>query len=164
MKLQNWILMFLVALPIAATAQTDPGEYLLREEATSPVSHSFMDGTNLRLQGINTISQTLALLAIQSHDNGGEMARCAKPPCIGALEARGRTLDPFEKHFESYGYGWGAVYRYGGGVGLNLVVAYIFHATGHHKLERWVPMVAITHAEASSGYALTGSMQGKNGW
>ena len=31
------------------------------------------------------------------------------------------ALDPFEKHFESYGYGWGSVYRYGGGVGLNML-------------------------------------------
>jgi hypothetical protein len=92
------------------------------------------------------------------------MAGCAEPPCMGALEARGRTLDPFEKHFESYGYGWGAMYRYGGGVGVNMMVAYLFHATGHHKLERWVPIVAIMHAQASTGYALTGSSQGKTGW
>ena len=85
-------------------------------------------------------------------------------PCTGALEARGRTLDPFEKHFESYGYGWGAVYRYGGGVGLTLGTAYIFHATGHHKLERWVPMIGIAHAHASIGYTLTGSRQGRSGW
>ncbi len=164
MKLRNCLLMFLIALPLAATAQGFPEPYGLRGAPKAPDLHSFMDETNLRLQGINTISQTLALMAIQSHDNGGEMARCANPPCIGALEARGRTLDPFEKHFESYGYGWGAVYRYGGGVGLNLVVAYMFHATGHHKLEHWSQVVAIAHAQASSGYALTGSMQGKSGW
>lgn len=164
MKLQRYILMFLLALPLAATAQELPGLDWLQGNDKTPVRHGFFDGTNLRLQGANVVSQTLALLAIQAHDNGSGMAQCAKPPCIGALESRGRTLDPFEKHFESYGYGWGAVYRYGGGVGLNLVVAYMFHATGHHKLERWVPIVAITHAEASTGYALTGSKQGKNGW
>ncbi len=164
MKLRSCIFMFLIASPLAATAQEQPGPYWLQGHDTTPVLHGFFDETNLRLQGINAVSETLALLAIQSHDNGGGMARCAKPPCTGALAARGRTLDPFEKHFESYGYGWGSVYRYGGGVGLNLVVAYMFHATGHHKLERWVPVVAITHAQASSGYALTGSSQGKNGW
>jgi hypothetical protein len=45
---------------------------------------------------------------------------------INRLEARGRTLDPYEKHFESCGYGWGVVYRYGGDVGFNLIVAYAF--------------------------------------
>ena len=164
MKLQNWILMFLVALPMAATAQELPEGFLSQGSVKTVAPHTFFDATNLRLQGANVISQTLALIAIQSHDNGWEMARCANPPCTGALEARGRTLDPYEKHFESYGYGWGAVYRYGGGVGLNLAVAYIFHATGHHKLERWVPVVGIVHGEASTGYALAGSMQGKNGW
>jgi hypothetical protein len=157
--------MFLIALPLAATAQENPQQYWSQGDDKRPVIHSFVDKTNLRLQEVNIISQTLALQAIQSHDNGGGMAPCVSLLlCTGALEARGRTLDPFEKHFESYGYGWGAVYRYGGGVGLNLVTAYIFHATGHHKLERWVQVVAISHAQASTGYALTGSRQGKSGW
>jgi hypothetical protein len=168
MKLRSRLLMFLIALPLAATAQPLtpaqpltsttqelPGSRWLNGNDKTPAIHNFADKDNLRLQGINVFSQTLALLAIQSHDARG---------VPGGVEARGRTLDPFEKHFESYGYGWGAVYCYGGGVGLNLAVAYVFHATGHHKLERWVPMVSIVHAEASAGYALTGSKQGKNGW
>ena len=163
-QLRSFTFVFLLALPLVSTAQEHPGQYWLQENDTTVMQHSFFDKTNLKLQGINTISETLALLAIQSHDDGGGMARCAKPPCTGALAARGRTLDPFEKHFESYGYGWGATYRYAGGVGLNLFVAYLFHASGHHKLERWVPVVAIAHAQASTGYALTGSSQGKNGW
>jgi hypothetical protein len=84
-------------------------------------------------------------------------------PCDWS-DARGRTLDPFEKHFQSYGYGWGAVYDYGAGVGANMLLAYALHATGHHKMERWIPVVGIVHAGASTGYALTGSAQGKNGW
>lgn len=116
MKLRNCILMFLIALPLAATAQEHFQSYL---QAPEPMTyHEFFDRSNLKLQSVNVLSQTIALLAIQSHDDGGGMARCAKPPCTGALAARGRTLDPFEKHFESYGYGWGSVYRYGGGVGL----------------------------------------------
>ncbi len=164
MRLRGCIFLFLIASPLAATAQEQPGSYWVQAQDKIPMFHSFFDQTNLKLQGVNAVSETLALLAIQSHDDGGGMARCANPPCTGALAARGRTLDPFEKHFESYGYGWGSVYRYGGGVGLNLFVAYMFHATGHHKLERWVPVVAIAHAEASTGYALTGSSQGKSGW
>ena len=147
-----------------AAAQQNTEKYLLKELPSAPVEHSFFDRQNLRLQSANVLSQTMALLAIQSHDDGQRMAPCYISPCIGALEARGRTLDPLEKHFESYGYGWGSVYRYGGGVGLNMFVAYIFHSTGHHKLERWVPVIAIAHAQASIGYALTGSEQGKNGW
>jgi hypothetical protein len=114
------------------------------------VSHKFFDKQNLLLFGENTAAQTAALVAIQSHGS--------------YLESRGRTWDGFEKHFESYGYGWGAAYRYGGGVGLNMFVSYMFHATGHHKLERWVPMVAIGHAAASTGYALRGSREGVGGW
>ena len=118
--------------------------------AQETASHKFFDKKNLVLFGENTAAQTGALLAIQSHGAG--------------LQSRGRTLDGFEKHFESYGYGWGAVYRYGGGVGLNMFVTYMFHLSGHHKLERWVPVVAMGHAAASSGYAMGGSKQGLGGW
>ena len=164
MKLRNFILALLLTSPFVTAAQVRPEENWLKRGAKPPGHHSFTDKANLRLQGINAASQTLALVAIQSHDHAGGMAACPNPPCIGALEARGRTLDPLEKHFESHGYGWGAAYRYGGGVALNMFVAYMFHATGHHKLERWVPVVAIAHAEASTGYALTGSREGSNGW
>jgi hypothetical protein len=164
LKLRGCLFALLLISPLATMAQMQPGQDWLQRNYKTPTQHSFFDNNNLKLQGINAASETLALLAIQSHDNGGEMAPCTKSPCSGALEARGRTLDPYEKHFQSYGYGWGAVYRYGGGVGLNLIVAYAFHATGHHKLERWVPVVAIAHAQASTGYALTGSRQGKSGW
>jgi hypothetical protein len=125
-------------------------EYNDRPYAREVVSHKFFDKQNLRLFGENTAAQTAALLAIQSH--GAHM------------ESRGRTLDGYEKHFESYGYGWGAFYRSGGGVGLNVFATYMFHVTGHHKLEGWVPMVAIGHAAASTGYALRGSRQGIGGW
>jgi hypothetical protein len=164
MKLRSCILILLIASPLALAAQETPGSDWLEGRPPTPLQHSFFDQTNLRLQGTNVLSETMALLAIQSQDDGGGMARCSNAPCTGALAARGRTLDPFEKHFESYGYGWGATYVYAGGVGLNLFVAYLFHASGHHKLERWVPVVAIAHAQASTGYALTGSSQGKNGW
>jgi hypothetical protein len=163
MKLRSYICASLIALPLVATAQQSPGMNWL-QGPDRPVIHSFIDESNLRLQGINVVSQTLALLAIQSHDDGGEMAPCTHSPCTGALAARGRTLDPFEKHFESYGYGWGAAYRYGGGIGMNLLVAYMFHESGHHKLEKWAQLVSIGHAQASLGYALTGSSQGKSGW
>jgi len=112
--------------------------------------HQFFDKKNLALFGINAAAQSAALLSIQS--NGRWM------------ESRGRTLDGFEKHWESHGYGWGATYRFGGGVGLNMLSTYMFHKAGQHKLERWVPMVAIGHALASTGYALHGSRQGHGGW
>ncbi len=115
-----------------------------------PASHKFFDKQNVLLFSENTAAQTAALLAIQSHGD--------------YLESRGRTFDKVEKHFESYGYGWGSAYRYGGGVGLNIFISYMFHATGHHKLERWVPVLAIGHAAASTGYALRGSREGVGGW
>jgi hypothetical protein len=158
--LRGFLLALLITSPLAAMAQMQPAQYWLEGNNNPAVQHSFLDRTNLKLQGINVLSQTLSLLAIQSHDDGGEMAPCTKSPCSGALEARGRTLDPIEKHFESYGYGWGAAYVYGGGVGLNLLVSYMLHATGHHKLERWVPLISIARAQASTGYALTGSSEG----
>ena len=162
MTLRSCFFLFLIALPLTASAQQDIGLQLQGGHTT--LAHNFFDATTFKLQSTNVLSQTFALLAIQAHDGGGGMAPCAKPPCTGALQARGRTLDPFEKHFESYGYGWGSVYKYGGGVGLNLFVAYMFHASGHHKLERWTQVIAIAHAESSTGYALTGSRQGKSGW
>jgi len=164
LKRNNLIILLLFASSLVAAAQQDTAIFQLKESPSGAWEHSFFDRQNLRLQSANVFFETMALLAIQSHDDGLEMAPCLKAPCTGALEARGRTLDPFEKHFESYGYGWGSVYRYGGGVGLNMFVAYMFNSTGHHKLERWVPVVAIAHAQASTGYALTGSKQGKNGW
>ena len=165
MKRSQLILVCLMAFSMFAGAQAHAQQYLLQNELKPAYKHSFFDRENLRLQGVNVISQTFSLAAIHAHDDGGQMAPCDKPgPCTGMLEARGRTLDPYEKHFESYGYGWGATYVYLGGVGLNMAVAYAFHATNHHKLERWVPVVAIAHAQASTGYALTGSAQGKNGW
>jgi hypothetical protein len=112
--------------------------------------HKFFDKTNLALFSANVVAQTGALVSIQSKGRW--------------MESRGRTLDGFEKHFESYGYGWGSVYRYGGGCGLNLLTSYLFHIAGHHKLERWVPLIALVHAGASTGYATTGSRQGSHGW
>jgi hypothetical protein len=155
----------LVVSSFSFSALGQSNAFALVQPNSSITAHSFFDRRNLQLQSTNAIAQTVSLFAIQGHDDGGQMAPCDKPgPCTGALEARGRTLDPFEKHFQSYGYGWGAAYVYGGGVGLNMFVAYMFHAGGHHKLERWVPIIAIGHAQASTGYALTGSKQGKNGW
>jgi hypothetical protein len=125
-------------------------EYNDRPGQQQSSSHKFFDKKNLLLFGENTAAQTAALVAIQSRGD--------------RMESRGRTLDGYEKHFESYGYGWGSFYRYGGGVGLNVLVTYMFHATGHHTLERWVPVVAIGHAAASTGYAMRGSRQGVGGW
>jgi hypothetical protein len=142
--------MVLMGAIIFSSMAAFSAEYNDRPYQREVVSHKFFDKQNLLLFGENTVAQTAALLAIQSH--GAHM------------ESRGRTLDGYEKHFESYGYGWGAVYRYGGGVGLNIFATYMFHVTGHHKLERWVPMVAIGHAAASTGYALRGSRQGVGGW
>ena len=135
----------------------------LRESDPGPPVHRFFDKTNIALQSINVMSQTAALMAIQAHDNGQKMAPCTRT-CVGALEARGRTLDPFEKHFESYGYTWGTLYRIGGGVGLTLLTTYMLHSAGHYKLERWTPIIALAHANASLGYALHGSRQGNHGW
>lgn len=137
----------------------EPEPYI--ELRTTPVPKSplgeharFFDKRNLELLALNVGAQTQALFCIQSHGGGG----------ANWAQSSGRTFDPFEKHFESYGYGWGAVYRYGGGVGLNSLVAYALHRSGHHRLERLLPLIAIGHAEASSAYALTGSKQGSGGW
>jgi hypothetical protein len=162
MKLRRYIGIVLLASNVSAVSQNPSLQPQLRPQGkTTP--HRFLDKKNLTLQAVNTASQTVALWAIHFHDQGGETAPCGNSPCIGALEARGRTLDPLEKHFESYGYGWGAAYRYGGGVGLSFAVAYLLHATGHHKLERRVPVVAIMHAQASTGYAFAGSCQAGTG-
>jgi hypothetical protein len=162
MKIRCHLVLILMASGVAAIGQVSSQQPAQNEIRTS--THRFFDRTNLTLQAVNATLQTVALLAIQAQDRGGEMVPCTISPCDGALEARGRTFDPFEKHFESHGYGWGSAYRYGGGLGLNVAVAYIFHKTGHHQIERWVPVVAIMHAQVSTGYALAGSRQGSNGW
>jgi hypothetical protein len=135
----------------AAFAQKNPATWEWQPTKSSPNHHKFFDKQNARLFTINAASQTLALIAIQSH--GAHM------------ESRGRTLDGFEKHFQSYGYGWGACYRFGGGIGLNMFSNLIFHELGHHRLERWVPLVGIAHANMSAAYALAGSRQSnRGGW
>jgi hypothetical protein len=135
----------------AAFAQKNPATWEWQPTESSPNHHKFFDKQNARLFAINAASQTFALIAIQSR--GAHM------------ESRGRTLDGYEKHFESYGYGWGACYRFGGGIGLNMFSTLIFHELGHHKLERWVPLVAIAHADMSAAYALSGSRQSnRGGW
>jgi hypothetical protein len=145
----------LLSLTIAASftfpvfAQKNPPTWEWQPAKSSLKHHKFFDKQNSHLFAVNAISQTLALIAIQS--DGAHM------------ESRGRTLDGFEKHFESYGYGWGTGYRIGGGIGLNMFSTLVFHELGHHKLERWVPLVGIVHAYLSVGYALSGSRQSKHG-
>lgn len=150
-SLINFIVIVIVGLLLtsAAFAQRNPATWEWRPPESNPIHHKFFDKQNSRLFVINAASQTLALIAIQSH--GAHM------------ESRGRTLDGFEKHFESYGYAWGSCYRFGGGIGLNMFSTLIFHELGHHKLERWVPLVAIAHADMSTGYALAGSRQSNHG-
>jgi hypothetical protein len=142
-------LTIVTSFTFALFAQKNPPTWEWQPAKWSSNHHKFFDKQNSRFFVINTISQTLALIAIQSH--GAHM------------ESRGRTLDGFEKHFESYGYGWGTCYRIGGGVGLNMFSTLVFHELGHHKLERWVPLVAIVHANLSTGYALAGSRQSNHG-
>jgi len=141
---------------MSSSLRGEPKEIVLSSPAyispspVEPDAHPrFFDRRNLKIIGVNVLLQTQALISIQS--NGAN------------LNSRGRTLDPFEKHFESYGYGWGAVYRYGGGVGLPTLISYMFHTSEHHKLERWVPAAAMAHAEASAGYAMAGS-KGSDNW
>jgi hypothetical protein len=136
-------------LDSGAWAQANPQTWEWRPESRASQPHRFFDKENSRLFVVNAVSQAIALVAIQSRGPG--------------MESRGRTLDGFEKHFESYGYAWGASYRFGGGIGLNMLSTLVFHEPGHHKLERWVPLVAIGHAEMSTVYALTGSRQSNHG-
>jgi hypothetical protein len=101
-------------------AQKNPATWEWQPVKSTANHHRFFDKQNSRLFVINAVSQTFAMIAIQSHG--------AHP------ESRGRTLDGFEKHFESYGYGWGACYRLGGGGGLNMFSTLIFHGLGHTNL------------------------------
>ena len=80
MKLRTYICASLIALPLVATAQQDPGlswseradtPVIWSQRSERPVVHSFFDRSNLKIQTVNVVSQTLALLAIQSHDKRG---------------------------------------------------------------------------------------------
>lgn len=137
----------------AAEPYLEPGIALVPARPSNEHTR-FFDKKNLMLLGLNAMAQAGALFAIQSHGGGPD----------GWAQSQGRTLDLFEKHFEWLGYGWGAAYRFGGLVGLGTLAAYLAHKTGNHKLERELPYIAIGHAAASTGYALTGSKQGNSGW
>jgi len=54
--------------------------------------HRFFDRTIFTLQAVNATLQTMALLAIQAQDRGGEMAPCTISSCDGALESHGANV------------------------------------------------------------------------
>jgi len=139
----------------------------LRRIDETHTTHSFTDKTNLKLQALMWHPKRWLCLPSNPMTTYVEVEWLSAQilSSMGALEARGRTWGPLERHFESHRYAWGPVYRYGGDLGQEHDACLnVSRHTGHYKLERLgVPMVAIMHAQASRGYALTGSRQGKTG-
>ena len=80
MKHKNLIILFLFASSLVAAAQQDNEIYRLTTSPSPALEHSFFDRQNLRLQSVNVFSETMALLAIQSHDDGMGMAPCHNYP------------------------------------------------------------------------------------
>lgn len=68
------------------------------------------------------------------------------------LQSGGRELNPVVRIFGRSTPGL-AVNFIGETAGV-VSVSYFFHKTGHHKLERWVPMVNISSSASAVGYDL----------
>jgi hypothetical protein len=100
----------------------------------APKSHKFFDRENIVLFSAMSAMQTADLVSTRMVLNRG-----------------GREQDPLAKPFVNNGIGTQIVASYAIGTGGTLLGAYWLHRTGHHRLERWLPMtVAATEALASA--------------
>ena len=101
--------------PFVAAVQTN--------EAPKP--HAFFDKTNLRLFIAEGLAQTGDLITTRKIINSG-----------------GREADPLAKPFVNAGIGGQMVGSYVVGTGGTMLASYLLHHTGHHRLERWAPILA----------------------
>ena len=88
------------------------------------VAHDFFDQTNLRLFVAESLAQT------------GDLITTHKIIAQGGKEA-----DPLARPFVSAGIGGQMVGSYVVGTGGTMLASYLLHRTGHHRLERWAPVL-----------------------
>ena len=111
------------ALPAAPVPQpfVSPVE---SKEAAKP--HAFFDKTNIRLFMAEGLAQTGDLITTRQIINNG-----------------GKEADPLARPFVNAGIGGQMVGSYVVGAGGTMLASYLLHRTGHHRLERWVPIVTM---------------------
>jgi len=88
-------------------------------------SHRFFDRTNLWLHMSVVAGETSDLITTRR-----------------ILQAGGREGNPLARPLMRAGLGGQMAATYGLGEGSSLLVAYLLHRTGHHKLERFAPITA----------------------
>ncbi len=88
-------------------------------------SHRFFDKTNLWLHMSVVAGETSDLITTRR-----------------ILQAGGREANPLARPLMRAGLGGQMAATYGLGEGSALLASYLLHRTGHHKLERFVPITA----------------------
>jgi|ERR1044071_2763379 hypothetical protein len=58
-------------------------------------------------------------------------------------EHNGVERNPWARQFVTHGWGGQAAYSWGLSVGGTILTSYFMHRTGHHKMERVLPMIEI---------------------
>lgn len=113
---------FLLVLPLllgsSALAQIQPVDFH---------NHKFWDKKNIAIHSANFAMQSLDAFTtrhVLDQHNGIER-------------------NPWARQFVSRGWGGQAAYSWGLSVGGTVLTSYIMHRTGHHKLERILPMIEI---------------------
>ena len=108
----------LVALLLcsAALAQFEPGDFH---------KHKFWDKKNIAIHGANFAMQTADAFStrhVLDRHNGSER-------------------NPWARQFVSHGWTGQAAYSWGLSVGGSFLTSYFLHRSGHHRLERILPMI-----------------------
>ena len=122
-------------LPDAPTPVAEPVSPLVVAPASVTGEHKFWDKENF------------ALFAVSAALNGADFAVTR-----ANLQSGGQELNPLVRLFGRSTAGLVANFA-GEGVGT-VALSYIFHKTGHHKLERIVSMVNIGGSAGAVGYGL----------
>lgn len=89
--------------------------------------HKFWDKQNLAIHSGNFVMQTADAITtrhVLDRHNGVER-------------------NPWARQFVTHGWGGQAAYSWGLSVGGTIVTSYFMHRTGHHRLERVLPMIEI---------------------
>ena len=112
---------FLVALLLCSfplLAQVELGEFL---------KHKFWDKKNIAIHGANFAMQTADAFSTRH-----------------VLDRHnGRERNPWARQFVRHGWAGQAAYSWGLSVGGTVLTSYFLHRSGHHRLERILPMIEI---------------------
>ena len=129
------------AEPVAGLPEAPPVRPVVEVAVTStairlrqPSNHRFFDRTNLRLHLGVLAAETADLITTRQ-----------------VLRAGGTEQNPLTRPLVRRGLGGQMAATYGLGEGTALLTAYVLHRTGHHRLERIVPIFLITIEGLAAG-------------